>query len=169
METSKKAFSGEASIDVKALVDRMKSMAPGDVVPYRELTQLIGRDVTVFRYLTDSARRILMRDHNMVYRSVINTGFKRLDDAETINVVSDDRRNKIRRQSAVAVRELTTVDYAKVDQAHQTRHNMGMALFGSLFQATSQESVKKLTERVANAGGRIDATGTLKLVGWLAD
>jgi hypothetical protein len=50
-------FVGEASIDVRQLVERMKNTACGEVVGYRELSQLIGRDVTVHRHLIESARR----------------------------------------------------------------------------------------------------------------
>lgn len=166
---NKKPFCGEASIDVQQLVNRMKQMAPEELVTYKELTQLIGRDVTVHRHLTDSARKILMRDHNMVFRSVINEGLKRLADCDVVDVVLDDRRKRIYRQAAVASRELTTVDYARLGSDKQTRHNTGMALFGALYQATSKTAVKRLQQRVANAGGAIDNSGILRLIGWLSD
>lgn len=166
---SKAPFIGEMGIDVREVVERMRTLKQGESVGYRELTQLIGRDVTVHRHICDSARRILMRDHNMVFRAVMNEGFKRLDDAEVVDVVTTGRRNKIRKQAAVAVRELTTVAYEALGDSHQKRHNTGLALFGALFHATSKASVRRLGERVANAGGRIDAKGTLKLIGWLAD
>jgi len=44
-----------------------------------------------------------------------------------------------------------------------------LALFGSLYQATSRQSVARLHQRVVNAGGSIDLSGTLKMIGWLAD
>jgi len=160
-------FVGEASIDVRQLVERMKNTACGEVVGYRELSQLIGRDVTVHRHLIESARRILLRDHNMVFRCVINEGYKRLEDAQVVDVVNVDRRKRARRQMKLAVRELSTVDYDKLPAQQQTKHNVGMAMFGVMLQSSSAASMKKLQEKVANAGGKIDVEGTLKLVGWL--
>jgi hypothetical protein len=40
-------------------------------------------------HLIDSARRTLLRAHNMVFRAVINEGYKRLDDAEVVRPVHE--------------------------------------------------------------------------------
>lgn len=161
------AFIGQAQNDVQKLVERMKQTPCGEIAGYRELSQLIGRDVTVHRHLVDSARRILLRVDNMVFRCVMNEGYKRLEDAQVVDVVSVDRRKRARRQMKLAVRELSTVDYDKLPPPQQTKHNVGMAMFGVMLQASSASSMKKLQEKVANAGGKIDVDGTLKLVGWL--
>lgn len=161
------AFIGQASSDVQQLVERMKQTETGVVVGYRELSQLIGRDVTVHRHLVESARRILLRESNMVFRCVMNEGYKRLEDAQVVEVVNVDRRKRARRQMKLAVRELSTVDYDKLAPAQQNKHNVGMAMFGVMLQSSSAASMKKLQEKVANAGGKIDVEGTLKLVGWL--
>ncbi len=166
---SKRPFIGEASSDVRLLVERMAKVGAGETASYRELTQLIGRDVTVHRHIVESARRILLRDHNMVFRAVINEGYRRLEDAQVVDVVNTDRRQRIRKQARYAVRELSSVNYDKLSQDKQLKHNTGMAMFGVLIQATDASSIKKLQERVTNAGGKIDVKGTLQLIGWLAD
>lgn len=162
-------FQGEASVDTRFLVEAMRKVKPGDLITYVELTQACGRDVREKRHLTDSARRILLRDHNMVFRCVANEGFIRLEDAKIVDVVNNDRRERIRRQARVAIKELACVEHHNLENARQIEHNTGMALFGALYQATSKLSVKRLHERVVNAGGQIDTAGTLKLIGWLSD
>jgi hypothetical protein len=162
-----KAFIGEASVDTRFLVEAMRKVKPGELITYETLSQACGRDVREKRHLTDSARRILLRDHSMVFRCIANEGFIRLEDEKIVDVVNIDRRERMRRQAAYAIKELGCVEYDKLPKTHQLSHNTGVALFGSLYQATSQQSVKKLQERVANAGGEIDLTGTLKLIGWL--
>lgn len=168
-EENKRPFIGEAGNDVRLVVEAMRKVSPGETVSYRELTQLIGRDVTVHRHICETARRILLREHNMVFRAVMNDGFRRLDDSQVVDVVNVDRKQRIRRQAAHAVRELGTVNYQRLDKDRQLRHNTGLAMFGTLIQATGRASLKRLQERVANAGGKIDAKGTLKLIGWLGD
>lgn len=166
---SRKPFIGEASADVRLVVEHMKKVSPGDTVTYQELTRLIGRDVTVHRHICDSARRILLREHNAVFRAVMNEGFRRLEDSQVVDVVTVERKQRIRKQAASAIREISSVNYQRLDKDRQLRHNTGLAMFGALIQATGRASVKKLQERVANAGGKIDAKGTLKLIGWLGD
>lgn len=172
MKTSietKKPFWGEASNDVQLLVERLQKVGVGETATYRELSQLVGRDVRIHRHLIDSARRILLRDHNLVFRSVVNEGYKRLDDAEVVDTVTTDRKKRIRRQAKYAVRELSSVKYDCLDKQRQINHNAGMAMFGVMIQATDKSSIKRLQEKVANAGGKIDVKGTLQLIGWIAE
>lgn len=167
-QNKKPSFMGEASVDTRFLVEAMRKIKPGEMITYKELNQACGRDVREKRHLTDSARRILLRDHGMVFRCIANEGFIRLEDEKIVHVVNIDRRERMRRQAAFAIKELGCVEYDRLPQTCQLSHNTGMALFGALYQATSKQSVKKLQERVANAGGEIDLSGTLKLIGWLS-
>jgi hypothetical protein len=165
----KKPFIGEASNDVRALVESMSKTPINETVGYHELTQLIGRDVTVHRHLIESARRILMRDHNIVFRCVMNEGYKRLDDATVVSTVNNDRKKKIRQQARFAVRELSSVNYENLDRQKQVQHNTGMAMFGVVIHSTDANSVKKLGNHIANSGGKLDVKGTLQLIGWLGE
>lgn len=167
--SEKKAFLGEASVDTRFVADAMKKTQPGETISYETLNAACGRDVRAARHLIESARRILLRDHSMVFRCVPNEGYIRLEDEKIVEVANTDRREKMRRQAAAAIKELGCVKYDSISETHKASHNTGMALFGSLYQATSKQSVKKLHERVANAGGQIDVTGTLKLIGWLGN
>ena len=162
----KKPFIGEAGNDVKTLVERMSKTPISETIGYRELTQLIGRDVTVHRHLIESARRILMREHNMVFRCVMNEGYKRLDDATVVSTVNNDRKKKIRSQARFAVRELSSVNYDSLDRQKQIQHNTGMAMFGVVIHSTDASAVKKLEKQIANSGGKLDVKGTLQLIGW---
>jgi hypothetical protein len=167
-ENKKPPFLGEASVDTRFLVEAMRKVAPGEIITYEALNDACGRDVREKTHLTTSARRILMRDHSMVFRCVPNEGFMRLEDQKIVEVVNVDRRERMRRQASMAIQELGCVEYDKLPSPDQLAHNTGIALFGSLYQATSKRSAQKLQQRVVNAGGEIDMTGTLKLIGWMA-
>lgn len=163
-----KPFLGEASVDTRALVEVMRQVKPGEMISYGQLNDACGRDVQDRRHITDSARRILERDYSMVFRCIKNEGFIRLTNEKIVDVATTDRREKMRRQAGKAIKELACVAYEELLQPKQIEHNTNMALFGSMYQATSKQSVKKLQERVANAGGEIDLKGTLKLIGWMS-
>ena len=158
----------QAGIDARELAARLQKSKVGELVEYRELTTLIGRDVTVHRHLLDSARRICMRDHNMVFRSVLCKGVRRLDNAETIDVVSVDRRKRIRSQSKKAICELSTVQYDQLERSHQISHNAGLAMFGAIHQSTETTHLRDLEAQVSN-NLIPDMRGTLQLVGWISD
>lgn len=165
----KKPFIGEASNDVKLLVEKMSKTSIGDTIQYDEMTQLVGRDIKKNRHLIESARRILMRHHSMVFRCVMNEGYKRLDDSTVVDTVNSDRKKRIRKQARFAVLELSAVDYDNLDRQKQIQHNSGMAMFGVVVHSTSLSAVKKIEQRVANSGGKLSVKGTLQLIGWLGE
>lgn len=169
MTTNKKPFIGESSAETRWVVALMKGIKPGQSVSYDDITKAIGRDAQKRRGILDSARRVLMRDHNIVFRCVPNEGFVRLDDSKIVDVVTTDRRSRMRSQSRMAIKELGCANYEALDDGKRVEHNTGMAMFGALYQATSTASVKRLHQRVVNAGGSIDISGTLRLIGWLSD
>ena len=164
-----KVFITGVGVDTGFLVELMRKASPGEIVTYAAMNAACGRDVQGNRHLIDSARRILRREHSMVFRAVDNEGYRRLADDAIVDTVNADRRNRMRRQAAVAVQELSCAKYDDLDRDKQVKHNTGLALFGSLYQATSRQSVARLHQRVVNAGGSIDLSGTLKMIGWLVD
>ena len=159
---------GRSSIDAKALADALRKIAVGTTVDYKALTLAIGRDVTVHRHLLESARRIVMRDDNMVFGTVLNIGLKRLDDVETIAYVNQHRRKRIRSQAKKAFRELATVKYADLPRESQVSHNAGLALFGALHSGTENKHLSGLEEQVSN-NKLPDTSGVLRLAGWTTE
>ena len=53
----------EASTNTQFVVVRLATAEVGEVIPYEELTRLIGRSITSNRYILSSAQRIVERDH----------------------------------------------------------------------------------------------------------
>lgn len=159
---------GRSSIDAKTLAAALRTVEIGATVDYKALTLAIGRDVTVHRHLLEAARRIVMRDDNMVFGTVLNTGLKRLDDVETISFVNQHRRQRIRSQAKKAIRELSTVAYAALPRESQVSHNAGLALFGALHSSTENTHLKAIETKVANSQ-LPDTNGTLALAGWISE
>ena len=77
----------ELSIDSKMLYDRLIKAEVGAVIPYRELTEVISRDVQgPARGNMNTARHRALRHNGMVFEAVWKVGLKRLNDTEVVAV-----------------------------------------------------------------------------------
>lgn len=164
-EINERPVVGQTSVEVQELVDLLAACAVGEVLLYTTLTKAIGRDVQVHRHLLDSARRIAMRDHRLVFAAVAAVGVRRLSDVETVEICTEVRRKRIRTQARNGMRELSTVKYEALDRPKQIAHNLGLALFGGLYVGASRATAKKLARQVEN-GEQPKAGDLLRLIGW---
>jgi hypothetical protein len=156
---------GQASAEVLELVAMLAKTHVGEMVTYRHMTRTIGVDVVVRRHLLASARRILMREHNMVFGCVMNEGLKLLDCVEVVDITPEERRKRIHQQAKLGIRELATVKYEALPPEKQAAQNVGLALLGALHTGSNRATVKKLEHKVAN-GKLPDSLDVLKVIGW---
>lgn len=159
---------GQSAVETADLVKLLMQVEIGATVSYMELSKAVGVDVQVRRHLLDSARRIAMRDHNAVFAAEVSVGLRRLSDVETVTLIPESRRRRIHSQAKRGIREVATVDYARLPADKQIAHNIGMAVLGALHMGSDRSAVKKMEHQVAN-GKLPELDGTLKLVGWLSD
>ena len=140
------------SSDSKALAKVLETIAVTVVVPYADLTKVIGRNVqTVGRQAMDRARAIVQRESRMVFDPVRGVGLRRLPDGEIVDL-SDKARERIRRVSRRTSKKLTCVDYGALTREKQTKHNTALAVFGVLVEMTSEKASKRLRAEVEAAG-----------------
>ena len=156
---------GQASAEVMELVAMLVQTPVGGVVTYRDMTRQIGVDVVARRHLLASARRILMREHRMVFGCVMNEGLKLLDCVEVVDIAPLERRKRIHQQAKLGIRELTTVKYDELPPDKQAAQNVGLALLGALHAGSDRAAVKKLEHKVAN-GKLPNSLEVLKVIGW---
>ena len=92
--------------------DRLRRLAVGEQVAYRELSQLVGRDVQEHRTWQHlfSARRYLRRRERMVFIAIPNTAIKRLNDEEIGTDQMHYRRGKARIQTRLLLEEAACAD-----------------------------------------------------------
>jgi len=90
-------LSQDARVITARLLDRLKNA--GDVVPYTELSALIGADVqTRRRSALTRARRILARDHGIIVATVARHGVKRLAPSD-VPMLGEQARRSIHRRA----------------------------------------------------------------------
>ena len=75
-------ISRHPSPDMLALHARLVASTIGELIPYEELNQLVGRDVQHhFRHLLNAARNKAQQTHGIVFHVVTNKGVVHLDEA----------------------------------------------------------------------------------------
>ena len=75
----------ELSIDTQVIVKLLSEMAgkEGQIITYAVMGQAVGRDLQRHdRHILESARRIVFRDHRLVFDTVVNAGLKLMTDEE---------------------------------------------------------------------------------------
>lgn len=138
----------EISVDARVLLARLKSAQVGEIVPYSELSRLVGRDVQKDgRHILVSARKWARHDR-ILFGAVTGRGLQRLDDTGKVRAGSG-MMDKIRRTSRRAAQVLAAVeDFNALPNEMKIQHNMSLSIFGIIQQATSSKTQCKISEHV---------------------
>ena len=155
--------------DSRALVESLQDIKIGETVQYSRLSQIIGRDVQgVASASLNSARRVVEREHRIVFGTIRGVGIKRLEDADIVKS-TDKSREHIRRTSRRAVRRLGCVDYQNLTAEQQTKHNAAMSVFGVLSEVAAEKSIRRIEKKIEESGeelsiakSAIEALGLVK-------
>ena len=86
----------EISTEVRAIADRLAAVPVGETVSYGDLSEALGADVRVRRYLVLAAIRATNVEAGAIFGSVRGVGYKRLP-AEDAHMVGALTRRRIRR------------------------------------------------------------------------
>jgi hypothetical protein len=137
---------GVPSIDTRLIADYLMA-SEADLIPYDELSKLIGKNVQGdgYGYLL-AARRIVLREKSFVYRPVKNLGLKRLTNLETAKLM--DRFDHVRRTHKTAVKELKTVDLSALPEPERTSAIAKMALAALTIRTHEPKQMKAIEAKV---------------------
>lgn len=140
----------ELSLDTQTLKRLLREAEIGQIVSYSEMSSAIGRDVpTEARGNLRTARRQLLREHNMVFGPVLGVGMKRLDDAGKIESAHGHARRG-RSQYRMAVRTVAAVDdFDALPNDQKIRHSLVAAQAGAILQLSSPTLTRKLEAAVS--------------------
>jgi len=138
-------------VDATIILARLKKAAPDELIDYKELSELIGRNVqTEARYIMESARRHA-RKERIYFGVVTNVGLKRLDDSGKVKAGAG-MLGKIRRTSRRAAKTLAAVeDFATLPNELKVAHNTALSVYGIITQATGRKMQQRISERVDGA------------------
>jgi hypothetical protein len=155
-------IAAELHADTRAIYERLRKCAIGDVVSYDELQRLTRRDIKGRdRYVLTSALRLSLRD-GRAFGCVRGQGVKLLNDGELI-AEAESVTPRIRRLSRRAAKKLAAVrDFDKLPNAQKVRHNTLLSMFGALAAFSREGTVRKVEREVARQSQSLSLTATLE-------
>lgn len=146
----------ELSVDTQLLERRMLAANVGDVIPYDELSAVIGRDVqTDARGNLTSARNRVLRSSQMVFEPVTNVGLKRLDDHGIVSLGSSYA-GRIRNLARRGRRKLAAVlNFDALPNTLKVEHNTRYAQLSAIGHFASEKSTKKIEGAVTDTAASL--------------
>lgn len=151
----------KAGVDAQTLAKHLDGIAVGGVATYEALSKIVGSDVQADRGSLETARRVLLRENQIVFGAVHGVGLKRLNPAEIVEQ-GQDSVTKIRRASKRAMKRLATADFETLPVAEQGKHRMASATLGAIALCTGTKAQHKLEQRV-QGNGNLDVGEAMKL------
>jgi len=161
----KKKTIPETSMDTRLLVQKMEKTEMGEVVEYNDLSNHIGRNVQdKARYVLESARRILVREHRMVFAAVRNVGLRRMDDSQ-LAAIGVDARKRINRASKRAISKITCVrNFEELSNSDKVQHNTSLSLLGMVTFCTTHHAARRLENKVRGSGNALPTALALEIM-----
>ena len=152
----------EISIDSTMLYERLEDAAPGELIPYSELTDIIKRDVQGSgRGNLHTARNMALHEKGMVFDAVRNEGVRRLKNDE-LHAVGARAAKHIRRATHRTIRKLSTADIGQLSRADAAKLNAQIAFHGAMAVATQPAKIKEIEKHCAD--GTMPTAETLALL-----
>lgn len=153
----------EISADTRLLYQRLMKLQPDEVISYKVLSDIIGRDVCGrARGNLGSARRMAERD-GIVTSCVWKEGVKRLTDAENVNSSGAVYRQRIRKAGNRTIRKMATVDFQNLSAEDKIRHNAEISQIGTIVFCAGEDRTERLKGKVSESiSGQLAIAHTLR-------
>ncbi len=151
----------EVSIETRLLYQRLVRAEIGEVINYKELTEIIGRPAQEGgRGVLSSARRMAIRENKVKFGTITNVGLKRLNDSEIVAGTE----HRLRHIGRTARRGLKDLACATGELSHEdvVKHNTGATLLAMLLETTRPHKIKRLEGAVATAQDQLPLAKTLE-------
>lgn len=130
----------------RALVDLLREVEVGEMVPYAEMSALLGDDVRNCWHLVTSAREALLRE-GIAFDVVTNVGLKRLDDTGKV-AAAEGYLSKGRNAARRSMRMLRASDVSALSPADRTRYLVAEVRAGAVLQFGSNRGIKQITAAI---------------------
>lgn len=132
--------------ETQALIDYLATIPPGHTVTYEAMAAAVGYSVIEppGRSRLTQARRILMRDRQIVFATLLRLGLKALSDAETV-LAGSDKLRQVRSAARRAKRiTLSVKDYEALPPAEKSRSQAVLAVTSAVETITSRKALGKI-------------------------
>lgn len=152
----------ELSVDAQILIERLKKASKGELIPYSELSKLIGGDVTAKeRSILTRARHRVLKDDRIVFACVTGQGVKRLEDVDHIGI-GQQATSKVRRLSRRAAEKMMCANYDSLDNEQRVEYNTQLSVLGALSMVTKSDKVKLISAEVQKSNEKLPLSKTLE-------
>jgi hypothetical protein len=166
MSEQKQKVLGVAAFESQVLAKRLKEAVEKDcydVIPYTELSALIGFDVQEDgRGYLNTARQIVERDNERLFGIVRGVGVKLLDVPEQATV-GPDAVKKMRKASCKTARRLARVQFDKMNNEQKHQYLTSASAVGAIAMFTSRKATNRIGEAVSTTMSKMTVDDTLKL------
>lgn len=159
---------GQASYETQQLVEKLKAVVTAEnyaVVPYSELSKIIGYDVQGdgYSYLK-SAREIVERDTGRLIGVVAGEGVKLLTPEEQV-AVGPDTLQRLKRATTKGIRRIGRVQVDRLTDDQRLDYHTTASVLGAVHLFTKPKSVSKIEAAVSKASDKLPIGETLRLFG----
>ncbi len=139
----------EASVDARLLYQRLAKMNVGDFVSYKELGEIVGRDVqNEARGYLNTARLMCEREESKTFGVIINEGLKCLDGSEIVNTAAFSI-SHIKRTSQRSMRRLRCIeDLSALGNDEKIKLNAYASILGVMAAMAKQKNIRKIEAKV---------------------
>lgn len=152
----------EKSADTSILENRLRNTSPGDVIPYAELSTILGRDVREFcRGNLNTARKNLVGE-KIHFDVISGEGLKRLDGVGAVDSAGSYI-GKAKRAAGKGIKILQNVEFENLPPESRRSHLAKSAQLGAIKLFGSNLAAKKIEEKVGES--QLAIGETLKLFG----
>jgi len=153
----------QLSVDVRLLSQMLAESDPDQVHSYERMSEIVGRDIQANRSILQSARRVVQRDHGIVFATVSRVGIQRITGGDVVRT-TDGVIKKIRRSAKRQLGVLQCVgDTGELTRDEMTSLNLSMSMMGAMRQATSSKSIKQVESAVSSSGEPLAIAKTLEM------
>lgn len=151
----------EINIETQLLYDRLVTAEVDEVITYAELSRIAGYVVQERRGSLYTARKMALRDNNMVFDTVMNEGVRLLDDTRVVNSGAAPMK-RIGNITRNAARRLTAVDFEGLSNEDRVKHNSLLSVYGAIRHFSKPRSLRRIESRVQQDYQRLSLLNTLR-------
>lgn len=155
----------QVSVDTQMAIKRMEKMAVGETVTDADLRIAVAGDPCgAKRYCIDTARRTLLREKQMVFERVRNTGWMRMSDSKIVEFASADI-SRSRRIAKRGLIKLGCAQYDKLSRDEKISFNTHASVFAAIQHIGGTKQLEAVEKRVREQDKRLELSETLAAFG----
>lgn len=148
------------SIETSLIVEAFKDKPIGYECGYKEISDLIGRDILRNRSYLYSAKRILLREHDILLDTLKGSGVRIASEPEKMAASGRDMSTG-RRAFKRATNKLEAVSYSALTDEQKKEYNARTSVIGALQLLAASSAVKKIEREIG--GEALPSAKTLEI------